>query len=115
MKADSKYCFERNTGLTTSYILQSHEGADLPNFPATYQRTPKNKLGSYPSLKGKQYVNFREMCNRLNPVQKDIFPCNPLQRIRAKKKPMADNSHHGLKVSKNNIITNRFFCLFINR
>ena len=71
MQADSKYFFERNTGLLTSYILQSKQGADLPNFPATYQRTPKNRAGSYPELKGKQYINFREMCNRLNPLQKE--------------------------------------------
>ena len=71
MKADSKYNFKRSTGLTTSYILQSKQGAELPNFPATYQRTPKNELGSFPSLKGCQYVNFREMCNRLNPLQKE--------------------------------------------
>ena len=73
MLADSVYYFERTSGLTTSYILQSRQGAELPNFPATYQRTPKNKLGSYPALKGKQYVNFREMCNTLNPLQTEKF------------------------------------------
>ncbi len=73
MFADSKYFFERNTGLLTSYILQSKQGAELPNFPATYQRTPKNKLGSYPELKGKNYINFRSMFNFLNPIQKESF------------------------------------------
>ncbi len=71
MLADSVYYFERTSGLMTSYILQSKQGVELPNFPATYQRTPKNKSGSYPELKGKQYINFREMCNRLNPMQKE--------------------------------------------
>ena len=71
MLADSVYYFERNTGLITSYILQSHEGADLPNFPAIYQRTPHNKYASFEGLRGKKYLNFREMCNRLNPVQKE--------------------------------------------
>ena len=73
MQADSKYCFERTTGLLTSYILQSNQGTELPNFPATYQRTPKNKLGSYPELKGKKYINFRSMQNSLNPIQKERF------------------------------------------
>lgn len=73
MLADSVYYFERTSGLTTSYILQSRQGAELPNFPATYQRTPKNKLGSYPALKGKSYVSFRETCNTLNPLQTEKF------------------------------------------
>lgn len=70
MKADSKYIFKRNGGLLTSYILQSHEGADLPNFPATYKRVPRNRYGVYPDLKNKKFVNFREMCNTLNPLQR---------------------------------------------
>ena len=73
MTADSKYVFKRTTGLATSYILQSHEGVDIPDFPPTYKRTPKNKLGSYPELKGRQYVNFRSTCNALNPLQKEKF------------------------------------------
>lgn len=70
MVADSVYTFKRTTALKTSYILQSKRGRELPNFPAKYQRTPKNKSGSYPELKGKEYVNFRTMENKLNPLQK---------------------------------------------
>lgn len=69
MIADARYVFERNTGLLTSYILQEHTGKSFPGFPAVYVRIPKNRAGSYPELKGKQYVNFRTMENKLNPDQ----------------------------------------------
>ena len=73
MIADSKYCFERKTGLLTSYILQSVQGAELPNFPATYRRIPKNKLGSYPELKGKRYILFSSVKKFFNPLMKESF------------------------------------------
>lgn len=73
MLADSKYCFERKTGLLTSYILQSVQGAELPNFPATYRRIPKNKLGSYPELKGKRYILFSSVKKIFNPLLSKKF------------------------------------------
>lgn len=71
MLADSKYIFKRTTALKTSYILQSKNGINPPfEFPATYKIIPRNKSGSYPELKGKQYINFRKTENKINPFQK---------------------------------------------
>lgn len=71
MYADIKYTFARTTALKTSYILQNRIGINPPfEFPATYKRAPHNKSGVFEALKGKQYLNFRETNNKLNPFQK---------------------------------------------
>ena len=45
MKPIARYDFEKKEGTQTRYILKSHIGADIPDFPATYKA-------------GGQYIEF---------------------------------------------------------
>lgn len=55
-KPNAKYVFKQIQGLSSRYELISHEGADVPNFPAIYVKNPKKGI----EVKGKKYIGKRK-------------------------------------------------------